>query len=106
MLNETIPRERVVDGDQHRLALRHQQCHDQFHQDQAEVPRRSTVVAWNDRTRGATTGLEVYGDSAYGSGEARAAYSDGGPDAAIKPKPLRPSRARRAHPGRLHHQRG
>jgi hypothetical protein len=37
------------------------------------------------------TGLEVYGDSAYGSGEARAAYRDGGHDTVIKPAPLRPA---------------
>ena len=36
-------------------------------------------------------GLEVYGDSAYGSGEARAAYCDGGHDTVIKPGPLRPA---------------
>jgi len=36
-------------------------------------------------------GLEVYGDSAYGSGEARAAYRDGGHDTVIKPGPLRPA---------------
>ncbi|MGO9164657.1 MAG: transposase [Streptosporangiaceae bacterium] len=35
--------------------------------------------------------LEVYGDSAYGSGEARAAYRDGGHDTFIKPGPLRPA---------------
>lgn len=35
--------------------------------------------------------LEVYGDSAYGSGEARAAYRDAGHDTMIKPKPLRPA---------------
>jgi hypothetical protein len=35
--------------------------------------------------------LEVYGDSAYGSGEARAAYRDAGHDTIIKPKPLRPA---------------
>lgn len=32
--------------------------------------------------------LEVYGDSAYGSGEARAAYRDAGCDTIIKPGPL------------------
>jgi len=37
------------------------------------------------------SGLEVYGDSAYGSGEARAAYRDAGHDTVIKPKPLRPA---------------
>jgi hypothetical protein len=36
-------------------------------------------------------GLEVYGDSAYGTGEARAAYRDGGHDTVIKPGPLRPA---------------
>jgi hypothetical protein len=40
---------------------------------------------------GPDTGLEVYGDSAYGSGEARAAYRDGGHDTFIKPGPLRPA---------------
>jgi hypothetical protein len=33
-------------------------------------------------------GLEVYGDSAYGSGEARAAYRRDGHDTVIKPKPV------------------
>lgn len=36
-------------------------------------------------------GLEIYGDSAYGSGEARAAYRAGGHDVVIKPKPLTPA---------------
>jgi Transposase DDE domain/Transposase domain (DUF772) len=40
---------------------------------------------------GPDAGLEVYGDSAYGSGEARAAYRDGGHDTFIKPGPLRPA---------------
>ena len=35
--------------------------------------------------------LEVYGDSAYGSGEARAAYRDAGHDTIIKPKPVQPA---------------
>ena len=35
--------------------------------------------------------LEVYGDSAYGSGEARAACRDAGHDTVIKPKPLQPA---------------
>jgi hypothetical protein len=35
--------------------------------------------------------LEIYGDSAYGSGEARAAYRDAGHDTIIKPKPLVPA---------------
>jgi hypothetical protein len=33
-------------------------------------------------------GLEMYGDSAYGSGEARAAYQAAGHDTVIKPKPV------------------
>jgi Transposase DDE domain len=37
------------------------------------------------------TGLEVYGDSAYGTAAARAAYRAGGHDTVIKPKPLRPA---------------
>jgi hypothetical protein len=36
-------------------------------------------------------GLQVYGDSAYGTGQARAAYRAGGHDTVIKPKPLRPA---------------
>jgi hypothetical protein len=36
-------------------------------------------------------GLEIYGDSAYGSGEARAACRDTGHDTVIKPKPLQPA---------------
>ncbi len=35
--------------------------------------------------------LEVHGDSAYGSGDARAAYRDAGHDTIIKPGPLRPA---------------
>jgi hypothetical protein len=37
------------------------------------------------------TRLEVYGDSSYGSGEARAAYRAAGHDTVIKPGPLRPA---------------
>jgi DDE family transposase/transposase-like protein DUF772 len=36
-------------------------------------------------------GLEVYGDSHYGSGDARAAYRGAGHDMVIKPAPLRPA---------------
>jgi Transposase DDE domain/Transposase domain (DUF772) len=36
-------------------------------------------------------GLEIYGDSAYGTGEARAAYRDAGHATVIKPMPLRPA---------------
>src|SRR6266545_4660816 len=37
------------------------------------------------------SGLEIYGDSAYGSGQARAAYRQAGHDTVIKPKPLCPA---------------
>jgi hypothetical protein len=36
-------------------------------------------------------GLEIYGDSHYGSGDARAAYRSAGHDTVIKPAPLRPA---------------
>jgi hypothetical protein len=36
-------------------------------------------------------GLEVYGDSRYGSGQARADYAAAGHDTVIKPIPLRPA---------------
>ncbi|EFG74471.1 hypothetical protein HMPREF0591_5622 [Mycobacterium parascrofulaceum ATCC BAA-614] len=36
-------------------------------------------------------GLQVYGDSAYGTGKARAAYVEAGHDTVIKPKPLQPA---------------
>ena len=44
-----------------------------------------------DDTAAQAGGLEVYGDSAYGSGEARAAYRDAGHDTIIKPKPVQPA---------------
>ena len=40
---------------------------------------------------GGGPGLEIYGDSQYGSGQARAAYRDGGHGTVIKPGPLRPA---------------
>jgi hypothetical protein len=42
-------------------------------------------------SRPAQARLEFYCDSAYGSGEARAAYRDAGHDTVIKPGPLRPA---------------
>jgi Transposase DDE domain/Transposase domain (DUF772) len=36
-------------------------------------------------------GLEVYGDSAYGSGQARADYQEAGHDTVIKPGPVQPA---------------
>jgi IS5 family transposase len=44
-----------------------------------------------DDTAAQAGGLEVYGDSAYGSGEARAAYRDAGHDTIIKPRPVQPA---------------
>lgn len=40
---------------------------------------------------GQRPGLQVYGDSAYGTAEARAAYAEAGHDTVIKPKPLQPA---------------
>jgi hypothetical protein len=47
----------------------------------------TSADAGQEQKQGA--GLEVYGDSAYGSGEARAACRQGGHDTVIKPGPLR-----------------
>jgi Transposase DDE domain/Transposase domain (DUF772) len=44
-----------------------------------------------DREPGHGSGLEVYGDSQYGSGQARADYQAGGHDTVIKPGPVRPA---------------
>ena len=44
-----------------------------------------------DRFGAGPDGLEIYGDSHYGIGEARAAYRDAGHDTVIKPGPLRPA---------------
>jgi len=49
------------------------------------------VVTAVAMTTDAEQGLQVYGDSAYGTGEARAAYAAGGHDTVIKPKPLLPA---------------
>ncbi len=40
---------------------------------------------------GQGSGLQVYGDSAYGSGQARADYRDGGHDTVIRPGPAKPA---------------
>jgi hypothetical protein len=47
------------------------------------------TMASRDRFHGAW--LEVYGDSAYGSGQARADYQAAGHDTVIKPGPLKPA---------------
>ena len=65
----------------------------------AQPEEAAAGVSGNDTGPGAQAeqqadddgGLEVYGDSAYGSGEARAAYRQGGHDTFIKPGPLRPA---------------
>jgi hypothetical protein len=44
-----------------------------------------------DGDAAAGDGLEIYGDSAYGTGDARAAYRAAGHDTVIKPKPLAPA---------------
>ena len=46
------------------------------------------VADTDDKGEDTADGLEIYGDSAYGSGQARAAYRAGGHDVVIKPKPL------------------
>ena len=48
---------------------------------------------------------EWYGDSAYGTGDLRAAIDDAAHDAVIKPKPLYRARGGRVHRRRLHHRR-
>jgi hypothetical protein len=56
-----------------------------------DAPRQGTQDQAQPASARDGEGLEVYGDSAYGSGEARAAYRDAGHDTIIKPKPLRPA---------------
>ena len=51
----------------------------------------AAVATGDDAAAGRRRGLEVYGDSAYGTGAARAAYAEGGPDTVIKAKPLLPA---------------
>jgi hypothetical protein len=51
----------------------------------ADTDTAGDAGATPNTTRG---GLEMYGDSAYGTGDARAAYRAAGHDAVIKPKPL------------------
>lgn len=67
---------------------------------QAVVAATAVVatVAWvaagggdHGHDAGQRQGLEVYGDSAYGTGAARAAYQAGAHDTVIKPKPLLPA---------------
>ena len=59
------------------------------------VPTAQTGTDSNGRRTGdgqrPGDGLEIYGDSAYGSGQARADYAAAGHDTVIKPKPLTPA---------------
>ena len=48
----------------------------------------AAVATGDDAAAGRRRGLEVYGDWAYGTGAARAAYAEGGHDTVIKAKPL------------------
>ncbi len=59
----------------------------------AVVATTAVVAAGGERgeVAGQRRGLQVYGDSAYGTGAARAAYRDAGHDTMIKPKPLCPA---------------
>ena len=52
---------------------------------------RTAQASRTARRRKKEERLEIYGDSSYGSGEARAAYRDAGHDTVIKPGPLRPA---------------
>ena len=56
---------------------------DRFHPTSAETAETAETSV--------SIGLEVYGDSAYGSGEAREAYRQAGHDTVIKPKPVQPA---------------
>jgi len=51
----------------------------------------AAVATGDNAAAGRRRGLEVYGDSAYGTGQARAAYAEGGHDTVIKAKPLLPA---------------
>jgi Transposase DDE domain len=72
-------------------------CRGRFHvspaaaagDDAGPADERAAPAAGMEPEQG--SGLEVYGDSAYGSGQARADYRDGGHGTFIKPGPLRPA---------------
>ena len=55
-------------------------------------PADGTAAGTGDTADGPPAGgLEIYGDSAYGTGDARAEYRDAGLGTVIKPGPLRPA---------------
>jgi hypothetical protein len=56
---------------------------------QPQADAQPQAEAADSHARG--DGLEVYGDSAYSSGQARAAYRDAGHDTVIKPRPVQPA---------------
>ena len=65
---------------------------DRYHQADAEpVPDERAGDNQSAADQENSEGLQVYGDSAYGTGQARAAYRAGRHDTVIKPKPLRPA---------------
>ena len=71
-------------------------CRDRFAGDSADGGTGPDDPAAGTGTGGTADdpqagGLEIYGDSAYGTGEARAAYRDAGHGTVIKPGPLRPA---------------
>src|SRR6266540_1388154 len=59
--------------------------------DTAAAGSDETTDAEGEGSADPASGLEIYGDSAYGSGQARAAYRNAGHDTVIKPKPLNPA---------------
>src|SRR6266540_7375917 len=59
--------------------------------DTAAAGSEETTDAEGEGSADPASGLEIYGDSAYGSGQARAAYRNAGHDTVIKPKPLNPA---------------
>jgi hypothetical protein len=76
-------------------------CRDRFGGDSGaarDAPRPGTHDQAQPASARDGEELQIYGDSAYGSEEARAACRDAGHDTVIKPKPLRPAVARRVHP--------
>ena len=64
---------------------------DQRHGQAQDAPPQGTHDQAQPPSARDGEGLEIYGDSAYGSGEARAAYLDAGHDTIIKPGPVRPA---------------
>jgi hypothetical protein len=56
-----------------------------------DAARQGTPDRAQPDTARAGEGRQIYGDSAYGSGQARADYQDAGHDTVIKPGPVRPA---------------